>query len=290
MRFIFFMNQYKCYLYSFNSNDSASDKWDYGLLKEIFDKNYIQQVKVLELPAVDKAFVVIPGPQNLGHENYISKELSKISRVILFITGDEEGRFDIEKIIHPNIEIWIQYPHEKHKKYNKLPVGVPQHLSNNLPPYPEKKYDLFFAGQVTHQRRSQLAQVIQTMPNAVFKPTVGFAQGDKPLEYNRSLSMSKVAPAPSGAVVIDSFRFFEAIEMLCLPILDKIDSKGNYIDFYDYVFETKIPVDGVSNWEEIKTMLPDILKEYPQNMHKVVCWWIKYKRDLSIKIMEQINE
>jgi hypothetical protein len=283
------MNQYKCYLYSFNANDCAADKWDYGLLKETFDRNHIEQIKVLELPTVDRGFVVIPGPQNLGHEEHISNELSKISRVVLFITGDEEGRFDIEKIIHPNIEVWIQYPHAKHQKYNKLPIGVPQHLSQNLPPYPVKEYDLFFAGQITHQRRSQLAQTIQTIPNAVFKPTAGFAQGDKPLDYYRSLSRSRVAPAPSGAVVIDSFRFFEAIEMLCLPISDKIDPKGNYIEFYDYVFGEKIPVPSVSNWESIRTMLPSILKDYPKNMHNVVAWWIKYKRDLSIKIMRQIN-
>jgi hypothetical protein len=207
----------------------------------------------------------------------------------LFITGDEEGRFDIEKIVHPNIEVWIQCPHAKHQKYNKLPIGVPQHLSQNLPSYPVKEYDLFFAGQITHQRRSQLAQTIQTIPNAVFKPTGGFAQGDTPLDYYKSLSRSRVAPAPSGAVVIDSFRFFEAIEMLCLPISDRIDPKGNYLEFYEYLFGEKIPVDSVSNWESIKTMLPNIIKDYPANMHNAVAWWIKYKRDLSIKIMRQIN-
>ena len=283
------MNQIKTYLLSFNEEDCASDKWDYGLLKETFDKNYIEQIKVSELPTLDRAFVVIPGPQNLGHEDYISKELSKISRVVLFITGDEEGKFDIDKIMHPNIEIWIQYPHLKHEKYNKLPIGVPQHLSKNIPHYPIKEYDLFFAGQVTHARRNQLAEIIQMMPNAVFKPTTGFAQGDKPRDYYRALSRSRIAPAPSGAVVIDSFRFFEAIEMLCLPISDNIDSKGNYLEFYKYLFGKKIPVDGINNWKDIKMLLPGILKEYPQNMHKAVAWWIKYKRDLSIKIMEQIN-
>jgi hypothetical protein len=283
------MNQYKCYLYSFNPNDCASDKWDYGLLKEVFNRNHIEQIKVLELPTVDRGFVVIPGPQNLGHEEHISNELSKISRVVLFITGDEEGRFDIEKIVHPNIEVWIQYPHQKHKKYNKLPVGAPQHLSQNLPAYPTKEYDLFFAGQVTHQRRSQLAQTIQTMPNAVFKPTGGFAQGDTPLDYYKSLSRSRVAPAPSGAVVIDSFRFYEAIEMLCLPIADRIDPRGSSLDFYNYLFGYNIPVTHVSNWSELHRLTPELLNDYPKNMHKIVTWWIKYKRDLGIKIMEQVN-
>ena len=289
MRFISSMNQFKCYLYSFDKKDCASDKWDYGLLKEVFDKNNIKQIKVSSIPNEDKAFVVIPGPQNLGHEDHISKELSNLSRVVLFITGDEEGKFDIEKIVHPNIEVWIQYPHAKHEKYNNLPIGVPQHLSKNLPPYPEKEYDLFFAGQITHQRRSQLAEAIQTIPNSVFKPTSGFAQGETPSEYYKSLSKTRIAPAPSGAVVIDSFRLFEAIELLCLPISDKIDSKGNYTEFYKSIFGTTMPVDGVSNWADIKNMLPSMLRQYPQNMHQVVAWWIKYKRDLSIKIMEQIN-
>ena len=91
MRFISSMSQFKCYLYSFNEQDCASDKWDYGLLKEIFDNKKIEQVKVQSLPVTDRAFVVIPGPQNLGHEDHISKELSNVSRVVLFITGDEEA-------------------------------------------------------------------------------------------------------------------------------------------------------------------------------------------------------
>ena len=77
--------------------------------------------------------------------------------------------------------------------------------------------------------------------------------------------------------------------MLCLPISDKIDPKGNYVEFYEYVFGEKIPVNSVSNWENIRTMLSSILQDYPRNMHNVVAWWIKYKRDLSIKIMRQVN-
>jgi len=110
----------KAYLYSFDEKDCASDKWDYGLLKEIFDKYNIEQIKVNSLPDVDRAFVVVPGPQNLGHEEDVNKELQKIGRVVLFFTGDEEVRFNLTKINHPNIEIWIQTPHKQHKKYNKL--------------------------------------------------------------------------------------------------------------------------------------------------------------------------
>ena len=36
----------KTYLYSFKEEDCARDKWDYGLLKEVFDKYEIEQIKV----------------------------------------------------------------------------------------------------------------------------------------------------------------------------------------------------------------------------------------------------
>ena len=290
MRYTYSMNQSKCYLYSFSEQDCAADKWDYGLLKEIFDKYDVDQIKVNSIPKSDRGFVVIPGPQNIGHEEDVNKEIQNLSRVVLFITGDEEGKFDISKINHPNAEIWIQYPHEKHKDYNKLPIGVPQHLKKLAPEYPSKDNDLYFGGQITHPRRQQLAKVIQKMPNALFKPTAGFAQGDKPIDYYSSLSSAKIAPAPAGAVVIDTFRFFEAIEMLCLPIADTVDSKGKNIDFYNYVFGYDIPVEHVSNWSELHKLVPELLNQYPKNMHKVVAWWIKYKRDLGIKIMRQINE
>ena len=283
------MNQSKCYLYSFNKEDCAADKWDYGLLKEIFNKYNIEQIKVNALPIEDRAFVVIPGPQNIGHEKHIAKELQNISRLVLFITGDEEGVFDIDRIDHPNAEIWIQYPHKKHEKYNKFPIGVPQHLKNNLPNYKTKTYDVFFAGQITHQRREQLAGAIALVNNALYKPTDGFARGDKPIHYYDNLASSRIAACPAGAVVIDSFRLFEAIEMMSLPIADLIDSSGLEDDFYQRLFNEVVPFYKTKDWNELPNLTLRLLEDYPNNMHTVVCWWIKYKRDFGIKLMRQIN-
>jgi hypothetical protein len=283
------MNNIKTYLYSFNEEDCAADKWDYGLLKEIFDKYNIQQIKVNSLPIEERAFVVIPGPQNIGHEEDISKELKNISRLVLFITGDEEGVFGIDKINHPNAEVWIQYPHKKHEKYNKLPIGVPQHLKNNLPNYKTKTYDVFFGGQITHQRRQQLAEVMPSIENALYKPTDGFAKGDNPVDYYDNLMNSKIAPCPAGAVSIESFRLFEAIEMMTLPIADLVDSSGLKYNFYKNVFNELVPFHQTRYWNELPIIVLNLLEEYPKNMHNVVCWWIKYKRDLGIKLMEQVN-
>ena len=277
------------YLYSHDGQDYANDKWDYGLLKEIFDKHGVDQTRVTEIPKADKAFVVIPGPQTAGNEELLSNELNKLSRVVLFINGDENARFDVSKIRHNNIEIWIQYPHEKHDQYNKMPIGVPQHLKDNVPEYKEKEYDVYFGGQITHSRRKELALVMPILKNSLYGPTRGFSLGDKPKDYYAKLSSAKIAPCPSGAAVIDTFRFFESIELLTLPIADKLDPSMTETKFYKKMFGPEFPVESVDNWNNIEKLLPELLESYPNNMHRVVGWWIKYKRDLGIKIMEQIN-
>jgi hypothetical protein len=277
------------YLYSHDGQDYANDKWDYGLLKEIFDKHGVDQTRVTEIPEADKAFVVIPGPQTAGNEELLSNELNKLSRVVLFINGDENARFDVSKIRHNNIEIWIQYPHEKHDQYNKMPIGVPQHLKDNAPEYKEKEYDVYFGGQITHSRRKELALVMPILKNSLYGPTRGFSLGDKPKDYYAKLSSAKIAPCPSGAAVIDTFRFFESIELLTLPIADKLDPSMTETKFYMKMFGPEFPVQSVDNWNNIEKLLPELLDNYPNNMHRVVGWWIKYKRDLGIKIMEQLN-
>jgi hypothetical protein len=284
------MNQPKAYIYSIDPLDAADGKWDYALLKETFEKNNVDQLVVKEIPKAERGFVVIPGQGNAGKENKISNQLKNLDRAVLFITGDESAYFDVDKINHPNISIWVQYPHKKHEKYNKFFVGVPQHLKKNLPNYPIKEYDIYFGGQITHQRRQQLAEVMPTLPNALYKPTEGFAQGEKPGDYYRSMASAKVAPCPSGAQVIDTFRFFEAIEMLALPVGDRIDSKGEMTDYFNYVYPAGIPIEKVKNWNQLQEMIPSLINNYPNNMHQVVCWWIKYKRDFSIKVMRDLYE
>ena len=278
----------KAYIYSKDPLDSANGKWDYGLLKQTFEKNKIDEVVVDYLPNTERAFVVIPGKGNAGKENEISKELNKINRVVLFITGDEENLFDVDQINHNNISIWIQYPTKKHQQYNKLPIGAPQHIKDNIPEYLQKTHDVCFAGQITHQRRQQLASTITSLNNLIYKPTDGFAKGLTPKEYYKDLFSAKIAPAPAGVVSIDSFRFFEAIEMLCVPIADLRNSKGQKENFYQYIFDQVNIFPSTNNWSELPSIINSIFKEYPNNMHRIVAWWIKYKRDFAIKIMEEV--
>jgi hypothetical protein len=284
------MNNIKAYLLAVDGKSFPDHKWDFGFVKEAFDKNKITYEEVTSLPKVDKAFVVICGFENRSLTEEVARELRKVQKVVLFVTADERGLFRADKIAHHNIDIWIQSPYPgRHDQFNKMPIGCPSHMKDNLPEYANKKNDVFFSGQITHDRRKQLAEVMPNIPNGLFNPTPGFTQGYEPKEYYKHILESKITPCPAGTSTIDSFRFYEALEMLSLPIGDNRSSSNEKYDYWDFVFEQNTPVPKTSNWYNLPEITKNVLYDYPADMHRAVSWWIKYKRDFAYKIMEQIN-
>lgn len=284
------MNDIKAYLLAIDGKSFPDHKWDFGFIKEAFDKNNITYEEATSLPKVDKAFVVICGFENRSLIEEVARELRKIQKVVLFVTADERGLFRADKIAHHNIDIWIQSPYPgRHDQFNKMPIGCPSHMKDNLPEYANKKNDVFFSGQITHDRRKQLAEVMPNIPNGLFNPTPGFTQGYEPKEYYKHILESKITPCPAGTSTIDSFRFYEALEMLSLPIGDTRSSSNEKYDYWNFVFEQNTPVPKTANWYNLPEITKNVLYDYPADMHRAVSWWIKYKRDFAYKIMEQIN-
>jgi len=283
------MSQIKAYLYS-KSDNYPDTKSDFAFLQEVFNRANIETVRVQSLPKTDKAIVVICGGDFYTKEHVIDNELSKIDRVMLFVTSNETGQFQDNQISHRDIKFWMQYPFLKHEKHNKFPLGAPEFLKTNLPEYAEKEYDVFYSGQINHSRRKELAEVLPTIDNCVFNLTDGFMKGYEPKKYYEKFIKGRIAPAPAGNVTIDSFRFYEAIELLCLPIGDIKSAIEQDFDFWDFVFDGKIDIAKTNNWNELPQIVDSLLKDYPQNMHLLVSWWIKFKRDFAIKIVKEYNE
>ena len=283
------MVEIKAYALAVDKKSYPTHKWDFGFVKEAFDIEKIEVVECETLPEIERAFVIIAGFENRMIANDVSRELNKINRVVLFVTGDETGAFDYAGINHPNIEIWVQSPFPQHAQYNKMPIGVTSDLKKYVPPYSAKKYDAFYSGQVNHQRREELVMAMNNVPNVLCNATPGFTQGYPIGEYYHKMHESKIAPSPAGAITIDSFRFYEAIEMLSLPIADSKNSVGYIPGFWELLFGENVPFNKVTDWNDLSKLVPDLLNNYPENLHRVVSWWIKYKRDFRNKIMEQVN-
>jgi hypothetical protein len=285
------VSEVRAYLLAVDGKSFPDHKWDFGFVKEAFNKNKIEYLQTATLPECDRAFVVIAGYEHKNSIREVLQELQKVKKVVLFVTGDERGVFRADKLSHPDIKVWVQSPYpDRHGPFYKMPIGCPSHMKDNLPEYTTKKNDTFFSGQITHDRRKELAKVMPTIANALFNPTAGFTQGYGPSEYYQHLLESIVVPAPAGTSTIDSFRFYEAIEMLAIPVGDLKSSTNKEYNFWNFVFEKEVSIiPKTNNWNELPGIVEKGVSDYPANMHRIVSWWIIYKRDFAYKIMEQIN-
>lgn len=286
----------KAYILSLNKEADLTEQWDYGILYNLI-KDDFEIEKTKYLPNCEKALVAIPARHHEGLEREINNELKHIEQVVLFLMGDEEADFNIEKIQHPNIHIWVQNPHpDKHDKYDKIGTGYPKHLKDNMPEKsPLKFIDVFFSGQITHNRRDDLANIMEyyimeMKGNAILNKTNGFTQGLKPPEYYSYMVRTKLAPCPSGAVIPDSFRLFEALECMAIPIADDVNpDKTITSGYWDFLFGEITPFPKVNDWDRLTGLIKEILDDYPRNLHQITCWWIMYKRNLKNKIKEQLK-
>lgn len=290
----------KAYILSLNSEADLTKQWDFGLLKDLLNGDLwkssdwvdieIQSVK--KLPKDETAIVAIPARHHAGLESDINKELKKISKVILFLMGDEEADFDITKIKHNNIHIWVQNPHiGKHDKYNKIGTGYPQHIHQYLPKTFEKEYEMFFAGQITHNRRTDMVDGLQKsrIDRQKIIQTEGFTQGLEKDEYYSEMTKARFVPCPSGAVIPDSFRLFESLECMAIPVADKRLPSGDVWEYWDWLFGEIVPFPQLAEWWQIDDLYDNVKSDWHNLMHKQTAWWIQYKRKLAYKLMEQIN-
>jgi hypothetical protein len=288
----------KAYLLSLNKEANIADQWDFGFLKDFLVDNNFDIENVSKLPKDERAIVIIPARHHAGLEKNINKELSKIGRVVLFLMGDEEADYNADLINHKNIEIWVQNPHlDKHDRFNRLGTGYPQHMQEILSAMPVpvvKNNAVFFAGQITHQRREELARYLSEikevdMFNINLVETEGFTQGLSFEEYYTNLAQAKIAPAPSGAVVLDSFRLFEALECMSLVIADSRTPDGEVHEYWDWLFGEITSFIATPNWVQLYNLIPEMLNDYPRRLHKQTAWWIMWKRNFKLKVLRQLN-
>lgn len=262
--------------------------WDMALIKDIFKDG-----RFTEEPG-DGAIVVLPGKNQGKYVRKINEELQKLEWVVLIITSDEERNFPVEKIKHPNIKIWIQNPKQgRHDEYGKWPLGYTSETRKHLT-LPDKVYDYFFSGQVTHERRLELSASLSSMfmgTNLLtcdVNTTEGFTQGYEPAIYMERMCQSKVAPAPSGPICAESFRLYEALEAGAIPIGDNISATGDH-DYWHYLFPDA-PFPTIDNYKDLPGYINDQLDNFQAKANHIQAWWIKKKRDLKHNLIDDVAE
>lgn len=277
---------------SLREDTPKKDFWDYGLLYDLLED--FDSVECGSLENADFGIVVIPARSHFELVDEINKELSKLKGVVLFLMGDEEASFPVEKVKHDNIRIWVQNPHlNLDKRHRKLGTGYPFPLRDFLKvdwPTPDKSLDWFFAGQVTHPRREQCVAQLRNLDNGELVESKSFTAGIDQEDYFFQMIQAKIAPCPSGPITPDTFRLFEALELGCVPIADTRTSKEEWPNFWEWLFDEPVPFPTIDNWESLPGYIQDIKNEYPVINNRIQAWWLRKKNTYKKQIRKDIAD
>ncbi len=288
------MKRSKAYWLRLKEDVPYNDYWDYAILYELLPVQEYEFAPADKLSKTDKAVVVFPARHHIDMVDQLNKELSKVKKVVLFLMGDEEHLFPVEEIKHDDIQIWIQNPEQgRHDDYHKLGTGFTPHVDVLGGEEYEKTLDVFFSGQITHTRRKEMWEVLLQMEQRPISidvnATRSFTAGHDSADYIKRMAKAKVAPAPSGPKTQDSFRFFEALECMAIPLADDIHPKSGKDGYWEWLFDDAAFYPLVKDWRSAPGYTADMMVEYDRRVQMITSWWLMKKRQYRKEIQKFLD-
>jgi hypothetical protein len=282
----------------------ARGYWDQGMLEDIFAMDGPYEVvhynSTEEVPNGEGALFIINGRTHTEDAGRINSDIAKLAWCIFIETGDEEALFPWRDIKHPLMAVWLMLPRMNQHD------DVAFHLPNGYRPdtrkllkeigRKERDMDVFFAGQVTHERRVQCAEELIKLTRAtayrvLVVPTQSFGEEKLPYkEYLSAMARSKIVLCPSGPESPDNFRLYEALEAGCIPIVDAFSTNHKHPGFWKYLLGDDMPIPEVQYWDELPQIVPGLVENYDVISAEISIWWQFYKRNMRNKLYDTIKE
>lgn len=241
---------------------------------------------------VEKEVVLmLPGGYHKAED--INKKIKAYRAVLIMIVSDENNDFEVEKLSHPNMKVWVQYPRTGRDYGDVRYFGAGYAEARKYKGHSNRELDIFLSAQDTHIRRHKMFKSIEKYATShqdmeyLVVQTKGFMQGMKAPQYYKIMSDARIAPAPSGTTTPDSFRVYEALELGVIPIADDIspryDSKGYWARLFP---DTPMPIMAGDNLSDI---LDFEIPHYAQRRNQIFAWWQQQKRKYAYDLTEDLN-
>lgn len=237
------------------------------------------------------AVVVVPARYHTAAD--VNRLIAPLDWAVVILTSDEESTFPWREVTHPNMRRWIMTPrpelHAGHVRFlgEGWPTDTPTILAGYTAEHLARPLDWFFAGQVNHPRRKACVRALASMTGGRLVQTEGFTQGLTRDLYLRAMASAKVIPCPSGPATPDSFRAYEALEAGCVPIVDGSCPAG--VDGYWPFTFGLVPFPVIDDWASLPTVMAETLADWPAITNRCSAWWQRYKRDLAVRISDDIT-
>jgi hypothetical protein len=169
-------------------------------------------------------------------------------------------------------------------------LGYKTGFAKDVPPRPaaERAYVWSFVGDVKKPTRALMRRHMSTVPGGFEHLTSGWDSTDSlsTEDYRRVLDQSVFAPCPAGAVNLDCYRVYEALEAGCIPIVMR---RPGY-DYFDRLLPGH-PMPVVSDWAEAPAFVKALIESDRCEPLRQACqaWWTGHKAQLIAQVSADLG-
>ena len=255
-----------------------------AMLNTMLDANDVVHHTREWMPQPGEGCVVVfhGGNERCGDQlaAYFNVRFRSLPFVIYISIGDEASDFPYHLLRHPAMKLWVQTAKPgkvaAHRYFLDGPPADCRSLLDAAGDLP-RIYDWSFCGQNTHDRRHQLIDALHSTPGEhVLVTTQAFGDGLPHDAYYKIMKQTRVVPCPAGPATPDSFRFAEALEAGCVPVLDAFALDG-VEGYWDLTLGKGHPFTVVRDWRTFPQVLADILPKWERIQRAQQFWWRGYK-------------
>jgi hypothetical protein len=166
--------------------------------------------------------------------------------------------------------------------------GTPQR--SVLKPVEARKYLWSFLGNQTASSRPEMLKALRRIEPQFVYCTAGPAGFNKisRSEYHALLDDTVFAPCPMGNAVMETWRFYEALEAGCIPIIEA----RPWMRYHERLLGPH-PVPVVYGWPRAARLINDLSKDQARLrtlQQSIVSWWEQCKKRNETRIVQFINE
>jgi hypothetical protein len=290
---------------TYGENSINRGYWDDGILEALFSRELWRPVGAADFVHYESfdalpdyaggAIVVVPARHNVKHVDRLNADLKQLEWVLLILTGDEESVFPLDQVDHPSLRVWWMSGRPDRQRgtaHKILGSGWPPQAREHLPRYRDeaaaRDLDWFFSGQITHSRRTNCAKALERLvePGKLVR-TPSFTAGLPHDEYYRLMASAKVVPCPSGAVSLDSFRVYEALEAGCLPVVDNMTPSGRQRGYWNTVL-SGVTMPSVDDWDRLPLLMAGFRETWQALANKTFSAWQAWRRQLAYDLEAEL--
>lgn len=267
--------------------------WETRFLHQILDGLVTSEVVDLDLSFVpgDTAIHVINTNRIplRGYEAYFERCRASASSMTLIHLADEW--FDGDYGVYRHFDHVLRQFHTwlaECPGILTIPLGFGDEVdgSRASKPAAERRYVWSFAGMIKSSRIEMAHAMSRLHPHCLADSSKGGQRLDR-AAYDEVMRDSVFVPCPMGAVLVDTVRPFEALELGCIPLIE-----SRFLIDYHHKLLGPNPIPAFRSWKAAALYCEALMRDpaaLSETQHEVRSWWASYKRSLRERIGEFVR-